>query len=245
MRLLVVNGNRTGAVTERAVQVAKEAASAGTVVTGATARFGADYVRSRADEVIAAHAVLDALAQHAGSFDAAVLAISLDSGLLAARQLLPVPVVGMTEAALHLGCQLAERVGVLSSGIETRPLYLDLFRRYGLESRIAGLRSLDTGAYSDPGQAPDLLERLKEEACALAEDPSVGCIVLCGAVHVGLAERIAPSIPVPILDCMKVAVAQAEVLARLQPQGGRRIPVRGLQMAGLSPELVRLFHGVA
>lgn len=238
----MVNGNRTEAVTERAVQVARQAASAGTVITGTTARLGADYVRSRADEAIAAHAVLDALALHAGAFDAAVLAISLDSGLWAARQLLSVPVVGMTEAALHLACQLAERVGVITSGTETRPLYLDLFRRYGLESRIAELRTLDTSRHTAPLQDPELLGLLREEACALAQDPSIGCIVLCGAVHAGLAERLAPSVPVPILDCIKVAVAQAEVLVRLQPGGGRRTLARGLQMAGLSPELLRLFH---
>jgi allantoin racemase len=243
MRLLVVNGNRTESVTERVVQVARKAASPGTVITGATARLGADYVRSRADEVIAAHAVLDVLAQHAGTFDAAVLAISFDSGLLAARQLVPVPVVGMTESALHLACQLAERIGVLTAGTETRPIYQEMFRRYGLESRIGSLRSLDLSGPSDPLQRTDLLELLKEEACALAQDPGLGCIVLCGAVHAGLAERIAPFVPVPIVDCISVAVAQAEVLARLHPEGGRRAPARGLQMAGLSPELLRLFHG--
>lgn len=242
MRLLVVNGNRTTAVTERAVQVARQAAAAGTEVCGATARFGADYVRSRADETIAAHAVLDALAQHAGAFDAAVLAISLDSGLWAARQLLPVPVVGMTESALYLACQLAERVGVITSGIETTPLYLDLFQRYGVQSRIAALRTLDTSRHADPLPRQDLLAMLREEAAALASDAGIGCIVLCGAVHAGLAEQIAPSIEVPILDCMKVAVAQAEVLARLQPAGGRRTLARGLQLAGLSPELLRLFQ---
>ncbi len=244
MRLLLVNGNRTEAVTSHVVQVARQAAGADTEIIGATAHFGADYVRSRADEVIAGHAVLDALAQHAGAFDAAVLAISFDSGLLAARQLLPVPVLGLSEAALYVACQLAERIGVLTSGRETRPLYMDLFRRYGLESRIAELRTLDTGRYADPLHSQDLLAFLRDQACAMAEDPNIGCIVLCGAVHAGLAERIAPSLPVPILDCVKVAVAQAELLVRLQPTpaGGRRLRASGLAMAGLSPALQRLFH---
>lgn len=242
MRLLVVNGNRTEAVTKRVVEVARQAASAGTEIAGVTARIGADYVRSRADETIAAHAVLDALAEHAGSFDAAILAISFDSGLFAARQLLPVPVVGMTEAALHFACQLAERIGVITTGAEARPLYRELFRRYGLESRIAELRTLEPGRAPSPLPPEELIRLLRDEACALAADPSIGCIVLCGAVHAGLAERIAASLPVPILDCMTIAVAQAEVLVRLQPRGGRRTPVHGLLMAGLSPALLRLFH---
>jgi allantoin racemase len=241
MKLLLVNGNRTEAVTERALRVARHAASAGTTVTGVTARFGADYVRSRAEEAIAAHAVLDALAQHAGTFDAAALAISLDSGLLAARQLLPVPVVGMTEAALYLACQLAERIGVLTTGAEARPLYVDLIRRYGLEPRIAELRTLDTSKHADPLQPQDLTDRLRAEALALAEDPGIGCIVLCGAVYAGLAAELAAAVPVPILDCISAAVAQAEVLARLQPAGGRRLTA-AVQMAGVSAELQRLFH---
>lgn len=244
MRLLIVNGNRTEAVTAHVVQVARQAAAADTEIIAATARFGADYVRSRADEVIAAHAVLDALAQHAGGFDAALLAISFDSGLLAARQLVPVPVIGLTEAALYVACQLAERIAVITSGSETRPLYMDLFRRYGLESRIAELCTLDTRRYGDPLHSQDLLAFLRDQACALSEDPNIGCIVLCGAVHAGLAERIAPSLRVPILDCVKVAVAQAELLVRLQPMrvGARRQRASGLAMAGLSPALLRLFH---
>ena len=242
MRLLIVNGNRTESVTEHAVRVAQTAASPGTEVIGTTARFGAAYVRSRADELIASHAVLDALAQRLGSFDAAVLAISFDSGLFAARQLLPVPVVGMTEAALFAACQLGERIGVITSGIETQPLYLDLFRRYGIESRIAELRTLDTSHCGEPQQRPQLIELLREEAIALSCDPRIGCIVLAGAVHAGIAGLIAPSITVPIVDCLQVAVAQAELLVRLHPTGGRRTLARGLQMAGLSDELLRLFQ---
>jgi allantoin racemase len=81
MKLLLVNGNTTQAVTDRVLAEARRCAAAGTEVTGATARFGVNIVSTEAENDIAAHAVLDALsATHAGH-DAAILAISFDTAL--------------------------------------------------------------------------------------------------------------------------------------------------------------------
>ena len=77
MRLLLINGNRTQAVTDTVVTEAKRCVGPGIDVRGVTAAFGANIVSTPADNVIAAHAVLDALARHYTACDAAVLAISL------------------------------------------------------------------------------------------------------------------------------------------------------------------------
>ena len=100
MRLLLVNGNTTQAVTDAVCAEARRICAPGTEIEGATASFGADIVTTHAGNAVAAHAVLDVLASHTGRYDAAILAISFDSGLAAARELFPVPVIGMTEAAL-------------------------------------------------------------------------------------------------------------------------------------------------
>jgi Asp/Glu/hydantoin racemase len=61
MKLLLVNGNTTQAVTDRVLAEARRCAAPGTEVTGATARFGVSIVSTEAENDIAAHAVLDTL----------------------------------------------------------------------------------------------------------------------------------------------------------------------------------------
>lgn len=63
----------------------------------ATARFGARYVASRASAAIAAHAVLEAVAEHFGQVDAVAIACFGDPGLEAVREIFPGLVAGMAE----------------------------------------------------------------------------------------------------------------------------------------------------
>jgi allantoin racemase len=95
VKLLVVNGNTTDAITARIAAAARGAAGAGTEIVAVTAGFGARVVGTRAEDVIAAHAVLETAARHHAGCDAVVVAISSDAGLAAARELLPIPVIGI------------------------------------------------------------------------------------------------------------------------------------------------------
>ncbi len=99
MKILLANANTTAAVTEICAASARAAAAPGTEIVAVTPHFGPAIISSRAENAIAAHGIIDALAEHHGGCDAAILAVSYDTALTAARQLLPIPVIGMTEAA--------------------------------------------------------------------------------------------------------------------------------------------------
>ncbi|HYF08570.1 MAG TPA: aspartate/glutamate racemase family protein, partial [Acetobacteraceae bacterium] len=116
MRLLLLNGNTDSAMSATLAAKADRAlarlGARGVHVVPATARFGARYIATRATAAIAAHAVLDALAERIGRanpdrFDAAVIACFGDPGLEAAKELSPIPVVGMAEASLAIGLRTA------------------------------------------------------------------------------------------------------------------------------------------
>jgi allantoin racemase len=243
VKLLLVNGNRTPAVTATALAEARQASSAETEVEGVTATFGANIVSTVADNTVAAHAVLDVLARHHRGFDAAVLAISLDSGLFAARQLLPIPVVGITEAAVLTACMLGERFGMVTFGLQTRSLYLELVERYGAARRLAECRTIETATLTDYLNPDQLAARIAEEATVIASDPDVGAVIICGAALAGVARRIQPSVPVALIDGVACAVRQAESLVR----GAYRWRPAALAMAapvmkGIAPELAELFQ---
>ena len=142
MKLLLLNGNTDSAMSARLAGFAAKAlarlGAAGVDVVPATARFGARYIASRASATIAGHAVLDALAARIGrhnpdGFDAAIIACFGDPGLEAAKELCPVPVIGMAEASLAVGMRWAPRIAFLTGGAAWVPMLEEfcLLRGFG------------------------------------------------------------------------------------------------------------------
>lgn len=238
MKLLLVNGNTTQAVTDRCVAEAQRCAAPGTSITGATARFGVSIVSTEAEEEIARHAVLDTLATHQPGHDAAILAISFDTGLAGARQIVPIPVIGMTEASLLTACSLGRRIGVISFGLSSRGMYLDLLDRIGLGNRIVGLETVDLtskDAYLREGGQ----DALTLEATARLAAAGADVVAVTGAAVAGIARRLQDQSPVPLVDGIGCAVAQAQALVRLGLRQRRadRPLTGGSLSSGLGPEL--------
>lgn len=141
MRLLVANANTTEAITQICAEAARAAAAPGTEIIPATPRFGPEVISTRAENIIAGHALLALLAEYAGQVDAVLLAVSHDTALEAARQLMPVPVVGMTEAACFTACLVGGRFGLVTfGGVET---YRERIAQHGLAGRLASLIGVD------------------------------------------------------------------------------------------------------
>jgi allantoin racemase len=216
MRILVINGNTSQDITEFLATEARAAASPGTEVVPLTATFGARVIAGRRDNAIAAHAVLALLEAHGAGAAAAIVATSLDTGLAAAREAAPLPVVGLTEATLLTACMLGGRFGLVVFDRRTVALYRELVESYGLAARLATIRVVDLTAaevWARPeAVAPELAEQIR---LAVTEHGAESVAVL-GAVAVALAPRLQPDSPVPVLAPMRCAVLQAELLARLR-----------------------------
>jgi len=243
MRILLANANTTKAITERCADAARAVASPGTEIVPGTPRFGPAVISSGLENAIAAHAILDLLAEHAGAVDAVVLAVSLDTALEAARQLMPCPVVGMTEAACLTACMLGNRFGLVTFG-HTEP-YRQLVDRHGLSGRLSGLVGVDftpQRALADPAGA------VRTVAAGIAELVKGGAdsIVLGGAALAGMEPALRAEAPVPLLDGIACGVRMAEALVALAPpkaKQGPMAPVRGRDSIGLSPALATLLRG--
>jgi allantoin racemase len=243
MRLLVANANTTEAITQACAAAARAAAAPGTEIIAATPRFGPAVISSRAENAIASHALLDLLAEHAGTVDACLLAVSHDTALEAARQMMPCPVVGMTEAACLVGCMVGGRFGLVTfGGIET---YRELLDRHGLASRLAGLVGVDATppeAVADPeGVGAKVLAAVASLASQGADS-----VVLAGAALAGFDRRLQGRAPVALLDGMACGVRMAELLVALalpKPMRGSFAACAGRASVGLSPALAALLRG--
>ncbi len=242
MRILIVNGNTTEAITEACVTAARAAAAPTTIILGATPAFGPTVVSTRVENAIAAHAILSTLAEHAGRVDGVILAISHDTALEAARQLMPCPVLGMTEAACMTGCMLGGNFGVLTLGHVAA--YEELVARHGLMARCADVR----GVAATPLDALRDPEGVAAMVLAEALEMAAHCdsIVLGGAALAGMDRKLQADCPVPLLDGIACAVKLLEGLVAMglpKPRAGSYAPPSNRGSTGLSPALAAMLKG--
>jgi Asp/Glu/hydantoin racemase len=240
VKILLVNPNVTEAITERMASEARRAASAGTEIVAVTAGFGTLYIENRVEAAIAGHAVLDALAGHAVGCDAAIVAAFGDPGLAAGKELLDIPVVGISEAALVTAWLLGRRFSIVCLTARLRVWYAECVAEHGLAGRLASVRALDVPVRDITRAREELGEPLVELCLRAVEEDGAEVVIVGGGPAAGLARDAAGRVPVPLLDGVTCAVNVAEMLVRLGP----RPPVAGSfarpppkPAKGLSPAL--------
>jgi len=244
MKLLMLNPNTSASVTERIAAAARAAASPGTEIVPATAAVGPPYIATRSEAVLGAMAVMETLGAIEPDFDAVVVAAFGDPGLGGARELLSVPVVGLSEAAMLTSCMLGGRFAIVSFSATLGPWYRECVVYHGLEARLAAIRFAE-GAFADIGSVQDEMRERIVEVCrrTVAED-AADVVILAGAPLAGLAGAIAADVPVPVIDGVAAAVRQAETLVALAPRkataGSFRRPA-AKPLSGVSTAVKRLY----
>lgn len=239
--VLVLNTNTTGAITDLVVRELVAHGPPGVAWRPATAAFGAAYIATEASYAIATHAALDAYARDGSGCDAVLLACFGDPGLFALREVASVPVVGLAEAAMREGVA-AGRYAIVTGGALWPPMLERLALALGYADALAAIRAVaPSGAEiaADPERALGLLAAACR-ACA-AEDGALA-VILGGAGLAGLAARVQPHVPVPVID--SVLAGGRAIAAALAAAGAPRsaaavqAPMRGLDTA-----LTRLLGG--
>jgi allantoin racemase len=243
MRLLLINPNTTQSMTDKVVASARTFASPGTELVGATGRFGAAYVASRAAFAVAAHAALDAWAHATQTerFDAVVIACFGDPGLEALREIAPAPVVGMADAAVKIAAAGGARFGIVTGGERWGPMLEEFVAARRLSAQLAGVETVaPTGA--DIARDPDGSLALLAAACGRAAARGAQAVILGGAGLAGLTPRLQPMVDVALIDGVEAAVRTAEAAAR----GGERGASAGgrtVACVGVDPALATRLLG--
>ncbi|WP_149539619.1 aspartate/glutamate racemase family protein [Siccirubricoccus phaeus] len=243
MKLLVANANTTEAITELCAAAARGAAAPGTEIIPATPRFGPAVIATRAEDIVAGHALLELLAEHAGKVDGVLLAVSHDTALEAARQALPCPVVGMTEAACFAACLLGGRFGLITFG--STETYRERIARHGLSTRLAGLLAV-AATPQEAVRDPEGVGRKLQAGLGTLVAQGADAVVLGGAALAGMAPKLQPECPVPLLDGIACGVGLLEMLVRLKlpkPKAGSFALAQGREVAGVAPTLAKLLRG--
>ena len=235
MRILLANANTTKAITDLCAIAGRAAASPGTEIVAATPRFGPAVIATRVENAIAGHALLELLAEYAGEVDGVLLAVSHDTALDAARQLMPCPVLGMTEAACLVAMTQGGRFGLVTFG--NVEMYRELLARHGFSARLAGLAGVDATPQESLAD-PDGVAAKVQGAIAGLVAQGADSVVLGGAAMAGMGARLVAD--VPLLDGIACGVRLLEGIVGLRlkrPSTGSYAAPAGRIVAGVSASL--------
>jgi allantoin racemase len=191
---------------------ARRYAGADSEVEAISPRWGPASIEGHLEDELAAVATLETVAQRAGDYDGVIIACYGDPGLYAAREVSPVPVVGIAEASMLMACMVAHRFSVVTVLPRVRPLIEDVVARYGLSGRCASVRATSL-AVLDIERDPDAAQReITVEAGRAIEADGAEAICL-GCAGMGPLDRhVKEALDVPVIDGVAAAVKMLEAL---------------------------------
>src|SRR4051812_49167111 len=213
----MLNPNTTVAVTERLAGAARAVAAPNTEVVPLTAPRGLPYIANRAESVIGGAIALEMLAECHDTVDAAIIAAFGDPALGGARELFPLPVIGLTEAGLLAACLLGARYSVITFSQALTPWYRECIEWHRLESRCAAIRAIDAAFTTLADVQDENQGHLIDLANRSVTEDGADVIVFSGAPLAGLATKVRDRIAVPVVDCAAAAIKLAEALVSLRP----------------------------
>jgi allantoin racemase len=217
MRILIINPNISDSVSDLIRAEALRSASPGTEIEVMTAPFGVAYIETRFESLVGAYATAQLAAEHCARFDAVVVAAFGDPGLAGLRELLPVPVTGMTEAALATAHLLGHRISIIAISQRIQAWYRETVEAYGFGSRLASIRALNRPISAIGGVQEEHAHALHALAEQAVTEDGADVIILAGAPLAGLARSLHGRLPVPMVDGVSSAVRHAETLVALKP----------------------------
>ena len=210
MRILVINPNTSEEMTSDIGEAARRYARPGTEIETVCPEWGPRSIEGHYEDYVAAVAALEVVRERAADFDGVVIACYGDPGLAAAREISPVPVVGIAEASMLTACTVAHRFSIVTVLPRIKPLLEDMVRYHGLEARCASIRTTPLSVLDcerDPAAAGR--EIIKASRLAIAED---GAEAIClGCAGMGPLDKLVQAeLGIPVLDGTACAVKLLE-----------------------------------
>jgi allantoin racemase len=199
---------------ERRRALLQEWASDGVTMEVADSPGGPLSIESHAEEVLCVPPMMAAVSRRDRAADAVIIGCFGDPGLAALREILECPVVGPFEASFHMGAQLGARVGIVTILDSVTPMLDHIVHGMGQSLRYAGTAAIGVPVLElgkDPGA---VTERVVQAGAELirhrnADVLLLGCMSLA---FLGIAERTAPALGIPVINPAKCALKTAEAL---------------------------------
>lgn len=216
MRIRIINPNTSESFTQKNIEVGAAVAAAGTDVTGSQPAGGAPSIEDHYDEAVAAIGIIEeVLRGERDGIDGYVIACFGDPGVAAAREIARGPVVGMSEAAVHMATLVADSFSIVTLPARTRIHAERMVREVGATHHCRSIRAIDVPVLELEDEEWAEMAALTEECRrAVAEDGAEAIVLGCA----GLADRVQPlrdHLKVPVIEGVAAAVKLVEAMVTL------------------------------
>ncbi|WP_158817995.1 aspartate/glutamate racemase family protein [Methylocapsa sp. S129] len=207
-RILLVNPNTSALVTQILASEARRIVGEAAEIDAVTAPFGAASLECRAELVVAAHAVLEAIAAHT-NYDAAVIGAFGDPGLEAAQDIARAPVFGLGRSGLRAAAAGGRRFAIVTIGERMRPDIERMVVAEGLSNQLTAIRFLSAAVLDVAADRALFSDALVSAAHACVTEGGAQSILFGGAPFAGIAHDLADRIAAPVFDGLASAMRDA------------------------------------
>jgi len=213
LRIKIINPNTTLEMTNAIDAAARKYKHPETEIVTVSPKYGPPAIDNSYDEVMASINVVKEVEKGLKEgFDGFIIACFNDPALQACRELSPVPVIGIAEAAMLLACTVAHKFSIVSMPKQGLAAIEEILRRYGLSSRCASIRLIDLPVLEIKDNMYNLKRKLiVEMRKAMMEDGAEAIILGCAGLS-GLDKEFEKKLGVPVIDGVVAAVKILEGL---------------------------------
>ncbi|MEQ8387754.1 MAG: aspartate/glutamate racemase family protein [Alphaproteobacteria bacterium] len=151
-------------------------------------------------------------------FDCVCINTVSDSALAALRSRLTIPVIGPGQSAFHTAAMLGKKFSIISMWDEWFPMYRKSLREYGLEDKVASLRSINTRPDVQEllaGKEEIVFGKLEEQARKAIDEDGADVIVLGSTTMHQSHKYLSEKLPVPVINPGQIAYKLCEVFLEL------------------------------
>ena len=179
-------------------------------------RSGASLLDSPYELALADSFVLDAGATADADGCDVVCSFSMsDSGLVALRSRLSIPVVGAAQSAFAMAMQLGKRFAIITMWEPWKMMSNDLLKRYDLTERVASVRHIDVRPDTQEllsGKEEVVFARLEEQAKRAVDEDGADVIILGSTTMYQSHAHLAQALSVPVINPGIAAYKTCEAL---------------------------------
>ncbi len=169
-----------------------------------------------------------AIRAEAEGYDAMLISNMLDPGLIQARGVVDIPVMGTMEATAHVASMMGNRFALISTDATNCAMMDRLLTSYGLRDKVACIRHIDivsSELYPEKTPTEEVFNRVKEQAeKAVREDGAEviipSCTLICSLLTQQYGEKPSEFLAgVPVLDGMVVGLKTTELIVDMVQMG--------------------------
>ena len=217
--LLLINPNSSLATTELMLNSARAALPPGQTVMTATASHGVAMITIETELALAEGEVLAMGLARVDQVSAIVICAFGDPGLHALRQRVPVPVVGIGEAAMLEAATNGRRFGIVTTTPALQAAIERAVHRLGLDQQLAGLYLTPGNPLALASDSRQQEERLAEAVRACVQQGGAEAVIIGGGPLAQAADALSQRVELPVIS--PVAAGIRLVVARLRGSSAR------------------------